>query len=275
MNRIPKLSTLLGLLAIGYAIPGARVFPGDATADFKAVGILGTGSGKDFKQLGSGVAIAPNWVIGVAHVGGKVFIQEGKEYPIDKKVFHKVDKGESADLALYHLTKPVPIHADILAKQVKKPDGASGPKVYIVGYGKTAKLRADGNGWEPIEGSQGKRRVAMNTIDMAKENRMNFGTADQPKWKTSACVLYDLDKPGDSATNFCGGGAIEHEGGMADKDSGCGWFVEQAGQMKLVAVGESVARTNTTQLTSYCYGSVGLGVYLPAYADWISAQMKG
>src|SRR4051794_41094408 len=108
---------VLPVLTTTTSVPAARVLPDDATTDFKEVGIRGTGSGKDFKELGSGSAIAPNWVIGVAHVGGKVFIEEGKVYPIDQKVFHKVDKGESAELALYHLAKPVPIHADILTKQ--------------------------------------------------------------------------------------------------------------------------------------------------------------
>lgn len=250
-----RTSTALALLAL--ASFAAAVFPDKPTNAYKAVGMIGRVSGGRFSQSGCGVAISPDWVIGVSHVGGNVFVEEGRQYPIVQKI---IAKEQSADLALYKLGSPVPDFARLLFAPF---EDLKNKNVSLVGYGRTAKLRADGLGWEPVNGSEGVRRVASNRIDQASTQRYNIGSESDPKWKTTVCLSYDLDKPGDPSSN-------KTEGGVAAKDSGGGWFVSIKNQSYLVAVSATVGRLRGSNLpTDYCYGAQGFGVYLAPYKDWI------
>lgn len=265
--------SVLAVLLFVHKIEAATVFPDNPTTDYKAVGMVGTAADGAFKLNGCGVAISPDWVIGVAHVGGNVFVEDGKQYPIVQKIIHKASPGEPADLAMYRLGKPVPDYAQILLAPFEGALPATslkGRTVYIVGYGRTAKPRADGKGWEPIQGSEGTRRVATNTIDYTEVDRYNIGSADQPKWKSSASLVYDLDKPGDPSFSTLGTATTPDEGGVGAKDSGGGWFVKVNGKNYLVAISASVGRLAGSKPTSdYGYGALGFGVHLTPYRNWI------
>jgi len=264
-----KRTAALIFAGAALSVPAPAVFPDNPTNDYKAVGMIGNVTGKTFKQNGCGVAIAPTWVVGVAHVGGNVFVEEKTVYPIIKKITIKLKDGESPDLALYQLAKPVPYQAEFLNRPLKTAEIKNGAEISIVGYGNTATLRGDGKGWDPAKGSEGVRRVATNRIDLAEEDRYNIGTAASPKWKTSDAIAYDLDKPGDDSFSSLGGGATSKEGGMGAKDSGGGWFINDNGKPKLVAVGASVGLLKGAMTSPYRYGGIGFGVYLWSYRDWI------
>lgn len=262
---------------LAFVISGRGVFPDNPTTDFKSVGEIGNAIGGTFDLKGCGVAIAPTYVIGAAHVGGNTFIEEGKQYPIAKKIFFKTDQGEPADLAIYKLASPVPDHSAILYAPF---DGASnalkGQTVYLVGYGETCRLRSDGKGWEPVKGSTGVKRVATNTIDHEIPDRINFGTDAAPKWHTSQALVYDIDDPSDPKKSTLGTKITKEEGGVADKDSGGGWFVKVNGKEELVAVSESVGRIVSMNLPSpYCYGGLGFGIHLQPYKAWIEKTISG
>ena len=264
------LTTLIFIAAAGR---GSRIFPDNPTSNFKSVGMIGLVNGSSFTVKGCGVAIAPKWVIGVGHVGGTTFIEDGHRYAVIKKIAFKADAGEPADLALYSLDRPVKDYSPILLAPFDsggKGFELKGKTVSLVGYGETEKPRADGTGWEPVKDSEGVRRVATNTIDYTEVDRYNIGKPDDPKWKSSAMLVYDLDKPGDSSYSSLGGGATAHEGGMAGHDSGGGWFVTVDGKDFLVAVCASVGRPAESKATSnYGYGAVGFGVHLTPYRAWI------
>ena len=235
--------------------------------------MIGTAAGGAFKLNGCGVAISQDWVIGVAHVGGNVFVEDGKQYPITQKIIHKATGGEPADLAMYHLGKPVPVYSPILLAPFEGSSAAGslkGHTVYIVGYGRTAKPKADGTGWDPVPGSEGVRRMATNTMDYTEIDRHNIGSTDQPKWKSSACLVYDLDKSGDPSYSTLGTATTPDEGGVGAKDSGGGWFVKVDGKNYLVAISASVGRLQGSKASSdYGFGALGFGVHLTPYRNWI------
>lgn len=261
------------LAAFGIAASSQAIFPDNPTNRYRAVGMIGSTSSGAFKLSGSGVAIAPMWVIGVSHVGGNVFVQSGQQYPIEKKTIHRLDSGEPADIALYKLSKPVSTYAPILFAPYNSSTGGTdlkGRTAFLVGFGRTARLRADGIGWEPAAGTEGIKRVATNRIDRVSTERYNIGTDTDPKFKSTVCLGYDLDKPGDPSFSTLGSLFSDREGGVAAKDSGGGWFVNVGGKDYLVAVSATVGRPKDSPLpTDYSYGAMGFGVHLYNYRGWI------
>ena len=262
------------LLPIGLSASLAfAVFPDKPTTGYRAVGMIGSTSTGAFKLSGSGVAIAPQWVIGVSHVGGTVFVQGGRHYPIEKKTIHKVTTGEPADLALYKLSKPVTAYMPILFAPYDSATGGielKGRTAFLVGFGRTAKLRGDGIGWDPVTGSEGVKRVATNRLDRVSTERYNIGTDLDPKYKSTVCLGYDIDKPGDPSFSTLGSLFSDSEGGAAARDSGGGWFVNVGGANYLVAVSATVGRPENSLLpTDYSYGAMGFGVHLYNYRGWI------
>ncbi|MEA2551985.1 MAG: hypothetical protein QOJ65_161 [Fimbriimonadaceae bacterium] len=270
--KLKRLPAIVLSLFIGAVTPA--VFPDTPTAGYRAVGMIGKTNTGSFAIGGSGVAISPDWVVGVSHVGGDTFVLNGQQYPILQKIIHKVSEGEPADLALYKLGKPVPAYTRVLLAPF---EGASVKlnkrTVLLVGYGRNATLRPDGLGWLPTAGTEGVKRVATNTIDLADTERYNIGSETTPRWKSSVCLAYDLDKPGDPSFSTLGTAITDKEGGVAAKDSGGGWFVSYGGQTLLVAVSCTVGKPKDSTLPSdYCYGAMGFGIHLYAYRDWIYAN---
>lgn len=258
-------------LALTLSAASPAVFPDKPTTGYKAVGMIGKVSSGVFSQSGCGVAISPDWVIGVSHVGGTVFLENGAQYPIVQKVIPKSESGEPADLALYKLGKPVPDFAKTAFLPFEDSKvGLKNRTVFLVGYGRTAVLRSDGLGWEPVKGSEGIRRVSANRIDTVGTERYKIGSALDPKWKSTICLGYDLDKPGDPSRSTLGTVINSPEGGIAAKDSGGGWFVSVNGKDCLVAISATVGRLQGSGLpTDYSYGAQGFGVHLAAYREWI------
>jgi hypothetical protein len=272
-SNLRRVYGTLAFLMLGAAIsvPAGAVFPDRPTQDFNSVGeIMKAYGDRAWDLTGSAVAIGPHWVLSVAHVGGNLFIQGDKQYTIAKKIQYK-EGAEPADLALFYIPETIKYYSPIADQSF---DRLHDQTVSLVGYGKTCKLRADGKGWQPVEGSEGKRlRVATNTIDKEVTDRYNLGTDADPKWHTSETLVYDLDKPGDPSFSTLGTKITPNEGGIADKDSGGGWFVKVNGKQELVAVSATVGRVASTNMPSaYCYGGLGFGVYLTPYNAWIYKQ---
>jgi len=246
------------------------IFPDHPTNDFKSVGeVFKTYGDRAWNPTGSGVAIAPHWVISVAHVGGNLFIQDGKQYTIAKKIQYK-EGAEPADLALFYIPETIKYYSPLSEQSF---DQLKGQTVSLVGYGETCKLRPDGKGWQPVKGSEGTRRMATNTIDKEITNRYNLGSDADPKWHSSETLVYDIDQPGHPEKSTLGTKITKQEGGIAAKDSGGGWFVNVNGEPQLVAISATVGRVVSAGMTSpYCYGGLGFGVYLRPYRAWIKQQ---
>jgi hypothetical protein len=234
--------------------------------------MIGSTKAGKFQMSGCGVAIAPGWVIGVAHIGGDTFMQEGKSYRIAKKIIHKAASGEPADLALYKLEGKASHTVQVASlgfPQLKNE------VVYLAGYGQTATERPDGKGWEPVKGSEGTLRIATNRIDLSDAFRSNIGSQSTPRWKSTRSLAYDLDKPGSASFSTVGTAESPNEGGVGAKDSGGGWFINKGGKFQLVAVSLAVAAPPNRGIPNkYGYGAVGIGVDLSAYREWINGQIR-
>src|SRR5436190_17099969 len=137
MTRSPRLLTLIAFLTAPSAF---AVFPDRPTSDFKSVGMIGSDKDGRFKLAGCGVAISPNWVVGVSHVGGQFFFQDGHRYRIVQKIAYKSeDGGEPADIAVYRLGNPVANYATICISPFEGTGfSLKGKVVFLVGYGRTA-----------------------------------------------------------------------------------------------------------------------------------------
>lgn len=258
------------LLLAAISSQAAATFPDRPTTEFKSVGMIGTRSSTGFKISGSGVAIAPRWVISVSHVGGKIFVQEGVEYAIERKVVYKARSGDNADLALFHLSKAAKYIAPVLAAK----SDPIGEAVWLVGYGQTATIRPDGRGWKPIGGSEGVRRAAHNRIDQRMRVRSNLGSTQQPKWVSQISLVYDLDNPEDSTMSTIGSDEGSNDGGLAAKDSGGGWFVRSGRREYLVAISSNVGIPAGSQVPDkYAFGAWGFGIELSPYRAWIDAVL--
>jgi hypothetical protein len=145
-----------------------------------------------------------------------------------------------------------------------------GRTAVLVGYGRTATLRPDGLGWTQVNGSNGVKRSATNTIDDERAIDTNIGTTQAPKIKHSEALVYDLDKPGDPSKSTLGTTITDREGGIATLDSGGAWFVLINNQVELVGISESVGLpAGSTLPDPYRFGGQGFGVYVFNYKSWI------
>lgn len=272
MARNRFLTTrLLGLVlfAAAISVPATVTFPDRPTKDFKSVGEVFKAYGdRAWNPTGSGVAIAPHWVLSVAHVGGNLFVQEGKQYTIAKKMAYEDGTDKPADLALFYIPETIKYYSPIA--DLPYDTALKGQTVWLVGCGETCKRRVDGKGWQPILNSEGPRRAATNIIDDLTTDEYNLGTDGDPKWRRSQALVYDLDDPKHPEKSTIGSKITKDEGGIAAHDSGGGWFVTIRGKAQLVAVSASVASNNGGP--KYGYGTLGFGIYLRPYLSWIRAN---
>lgn len=202
----------------------------------------------DGRPFGNVVAIAPTWALGCGHArGGGFFTQGGTTV----RILERVSEGK-ADLALYRLEKPVKHFSEPFYSQKLR-----GRVFTMVGYGESG-LRFDW-GWDGRRGTAGVKRSATNTIDL--QRTFSWGPF------RSVTFEYDLDSPSTK-------GATPDEGGIAKGDSGCAWFVQEAGRHRVIAVGAyALGNPNSKSGKAYEWGAKGLGVSLTAYKGWIQATI--
>ncbi len=253
--------TVIGSLII-CAVHAQAVFPTNSPSDFLSVGMCGDWNGTSFTQWGTGVAVAPGWIMTARHVGGTRFYLNGTYYPVLQKFHHTATN--SADLSLWKLSSPVPVWSPISYRPFAGTNGVQCQECIFVGYGITASPIA--NGWNPLPGTQGVKRSAKNVLDNLESNVfINFGTFT----RTSDYIEYDLDDPsGVNTVNTFGGAAISGEGGIADKDSGCPWFILDSGTYKVCAVSSVIGRP-TNVPTNYSFGAFGGGTFVASYQSWV------
>lgn len=257
LRKLTVLSVMI-LSSVSWAI-----FPNNPTAAFSAVGMCGDWNGTAFTQWGSGLAVAPGWILTARHVGGTHFFVNGTYYTVLQK-FHHVGTN-NADLSLWKMAAPVPTWMPISYPTF---GALQGQVATLVGWGNTCTQGV--NGWTWLANTFGIKRQSSNVIDAYLPNTfVNFGSFT----RTTDYIQYDLDDPsGANTTNTFGGSAISGEGGISDKDSGCPWFVVENGVSKVVAVSSIIGYNTGTGLTSpYQYGGWGAGTFLSNYKAWIQS----
>lgn len=260
------------VLAFFYAWSFATaIYPDVAEPDFKFCGRIGDLSGSTFLNNGSGVAIAPYWVLSAAHVTGAWFETEGVRYEIATRHFHTSASG-NADITLCRLVNPVPYVTPVLYRPYSGTGGLQGRVCKLVGNGATANMT--NAGYALIGNSSGPRRSAYNSIDDYWPGlSVNIGGG---VIKKSDYIVWDSDHPfydvADPRMNPIGAGPVNGEGSIIVKDSGSGVFVYEAGVWQLVAISGLVGRYDSGS-DPYAWGGVGLAVILNNYQSWISSTM--
>lgn len=245
---------------------GNAIFPNVAEPEFRAVGRMGNWDGSNFSIGGSATAISPYWVIGVSHVGGNTFEQDGIKY----QVLQKINDG-NVDLAVYRVQGPLKYAMPIAFRPFSGGNGLSGLVTKLVGWGRTG-VRNGNTGWTIQGGTENVKRSGPNVIDaFFPDVQVQVGQ----NIKTSDCLAYDLDDPqGQNPINVLGGASVAGEGGVANFDSGGGWFVMDGGLWRLVANSAYVGTLEGSGVQgNFDFGAVGLGIYLNSYRAWIEATV--
>ena len=250
------------------AASSLAVYPNNVETGFLFTGKCGNWDSTTFTQYGTGVAVSPYWVVTARHVGGTHFYQNGIYYPVQTKFYHTIQSGVNADLALWKLTTPVPYYTPIAYRPYTGTNALQGEIVKFVGYGST--MNQGARGWIWQSNSFGTKRSAFNTLDGYLANTLvNYGSYT----RTTDYIAYDIDAPNfEAPINLWGGTAVPGEGGIADMDSGCGWYVNENGVWKLIAVSSIVGYYSGMGITNnYQWGAFGAGTHLNPYKSWIQA----
>lgn len=257
--RVWVLAAALAMSCSSFAVYGSN-----QTTGFECVGIMGQLSGTSFSQFGSGVAVAPNWVLTAWHVSGNRFKLNGVDYT----VVGSQTEPTGADLKLVQVTPAIPANqqASIGWADWTGANGISGRQVAIVGCGRSATQIA--TGWSPTTGTEGTKRVALNTLDWASTQTLTISGTP----KTSLHLFYDIDQPNNSSNPWSlGGPAVRYEGGLGYLDSGGGMFIRHGG-WALVAINNAVWGVGGTATTgTYDFGDAGSGVAIYPYKSWIQS----
>lgn len=251
-----------------FCVSAFAIFPNNVEPGFASVGSLVTQQSGRWNVMGSGVAIAPNWVLTVAHTTGTHFqVSPSRRIPIIQRITHASASG-NADLALLKLSQPVTTVSKLLFANFTGSGALKGKTARLVGFGLTGV--ANSVGWQITPNTTGTRRWAQNVIDAQHNVSVNIGSSTNPIIKTSKCLVFDLDRPNSSSNGPLGGRAIANEGGIADKDSGSPMFVQDRGEWKVVAINALVGTLSNSGTTNpHAYGGVGYSVWLQPYAAWI------
>jgi hypothetical protein len=221
---------------------------------------------------GSGVLIAPQWVLIASH--NLMFQTAPFAFEIGREVYH-IDWAKrhfvalpwpygadlTLDIALAHLDRPV---SHVSPVPLYTGNDELGMLATIVGYG------IPGDGWRgaPTGGSQAHKRAAQNIIDA-------IGHYDGRQVDIDAAgtlMFYDFDNPANvkEAQNWFGGSNIPLalEGMMTAGDSGGGVFVDTPQGRQLIGISSGVFPGHTAG-SSHTYGIISRTVRVSSYIDWI------
>jgi Concanavalin A-like lectin/glucanases superfamily/Trypsin len=221
---------------------------------------------------GSGVLIAPRWVLMASHnlmfqTAPFAFEIGGEVYRIDwsRRHFaalpHPYAASSNHDIALAHLERPV---KNVTPAKLYYENGELGMTVTIVGYG----MGGDGLHGVPFDRSQQYKRAGQNVIDAIGRFDGRHVTIDA----SGALIFFDFDNPPSvsETQNWFGGSntPLALEGMGTTGDSGGGLFVETPAGPKLIGINSSVF-PGVSAGASHKYGIISINVRVSSYIRWI------
>jgi hypothetical protein len=251
---IKQFASLLMLGAV--AAPGFAIINGVDAPEFTFVGQVG---------VGSGVVVAPNWVLTVRHVNETAFLLNGVTYVPNLVVDADGTNGSPvSDLRLLRFANSFSSFSSPYYVS------ALGQTATLVGFGQGGTLRADGTGFD-LAGGSGVRRKGTNVLSATADVQLPFLNNI-----TVSTYLYDLDGAG--IDTFGDGGpltvnGVNAEAGYAEGDSGGGTFLNVSGAWRVVAINDFVFDQNNNG-NSFDFGDGGGAVRLNAYQTWIEANIN-
>jgi Trypsin len=237
--------------------------------------------GKAASFHGGAVLVSPQWVLTAGHIAARIELERlrfqfgDQQYRAVRVVHHPdftprwMENKESriaslaagADLALVELEKPV---AEIAPAVRYRGDDEVGKIVTVVGEGCIGDGKA-GIGVPPVL----ERRGGHNVIDSAGGKLGEIVLSDR-------VLMFDFDDPNDESRNQLGSPMpLELEVSIAQGDSGGGWFIDEGGAWKLVAITSGrlpptgdLAIDDDGRLDVY-YGALAQGMRVSRTNDWI------
>lgn len=224
----PQIAMRVSLRYFAFAaaailITGAHAAYPDNGADafFTNVGVVAVGNSWN----GSGTVISNRDVLTAKHVGGSRFFMSNNGTTFFT-FFDAIQRIEhpTADLAILRFSP-----GTFTSWHDIYEDDMVGQQTYMVGFGLTATLRANGTGWNHVPGSDLVRRSTTNMIDYRVAVNLGGGITN------SMSIMYDIDNPaGGNGTS--GGPAIPGEGGVLSGDSGGAFFHLDNGKYRVAGV---------------------------------------
>jgi hypothetical protein len=224
-----------------------------AEADYAAVGSFVNSWG----YTGSGVLIAPDWVLTAAHnlvaATSATFTIDGVPYASSQLLIHPSwQSGNSFagyDVGLVHLSSSV---SGVAPAILYTGPGESGQMATFVGYGFV------GTGLTGYQVVDGQRRACQNMIDG------DFGNP-------SVLLASDFDNPHTPENAFGDPTPLALEGSVAPGDSGGGVFVKIGGLSYLAGMISFVAATDGS--ANGDYGDVNGFGRVAAFEPWIRGNI--
>jgi hypothetical protein len=227
----------------------------------------------------SAVLVSPRWALTAGHVSWAAprkrlrFEFAEKQYRATRLVPHPdfPDKllepekklmvgARGADLALVQLDRPV---LDVRPATRYRGAAEVGKTVTIVGYG----CIGDGKAGLKLPPTH-ERRGANNVIDAA-------GGKLGALLITNRVLLFDFDDPNDPSGNQLGKATpVDLEGTISKGDSGGGWFINDGGTWKLIAITSGVLPPtgdphDDRNRPELYHGAIGAGMRVSTANDWI------
>ena len=221
MLRITTSLSAVSLVVVSHAVFGINTGPNDIDTTFVHVGRVIGQTG-----MGSGVPIAPHWVLTARHVPGTTFRLGNTNYTAVRRF-----NDPNSDLALLEFSTPLPGYYHLFT------GNPMGREVTMVGFGGTGTHRGDNLGYNFVDGNN-QRRAATNRVEDIDHISLNFDGAPV----RFRALLVDLDTHRTGTPSpfnrdwFGGGGPTLNEGGVDSGDSGGAWFIQEAGHWRLAGI---------------------------------------
>lgn len=228
--------------------------------------------------FGSGVLIDSTHVLTAAHVAAD-FLPSGHNFRIGNNdyrtssvtLYPGYDSSTMyADLAVIQLSRPV---IGVTPATLYTGTNEVGQDIDIAGYG------LGGTGEYGYQENTSKKRAGQNVIDGLGDNT-TFGSIFETTFPNDT-LLYDFDKPA-ALLNPMGSNtsrALEYH--QAGGDSGGGWFVDVAGDKRLVGVASYIKDLGVPSGVPYGdgfsegkYYEIGVASRVTAYQSWISDTVQ-
>jgi hypothetical protein len=226
---------------------------------------------------GSGVLIAPRWVLMASHnlmfrTAPWAFEIGGEVYGIDwsRRYFaalpHPYVANFNLDIALAHLDRSV---ANVSPAQLYVGSQELGMVGTIVGYG----IPGDGLQGVRIGGPQSHKRAGQNVVDAIG----NFDGRRLTVDASGTLIFFDFDSPAGvtKAQNWFGGSnkPLALEGMTTSGDSGGGVFAETPAGIKLIGINSGVF-PGVSAGPSHKYGIISRNVRVSSFVGWIHQTMR-
>jgi len=260
--------------------PSDRVDPNIAGSEFDGVGSIEVVHPTLGTFMCTGTVVSPTHVLTAGHcfdveadgvpdagATGTFNLNDGSDFSSTHTVsqifthpdFTGFANGGNDDLAILELASPVPVSTNIFS--VRVGDMTEGETLEMVGYGQAG----DGDTGFTVTPSFSVKRVGGNNADLFVVD--DEGSGDDEIY------FFDFDEPTSSTSGYFGGTTLGNdiETSVGGGDSGGPAFVEVDGEKVIAGLNTFNWELLGSTPPAGFFGSLGGGVILAPYIDWIAS----